>query len=78
MMLEIETIERFVEGLKIAASRARELGVAQKSKSWISIAESLDGIRIKGYAFHRANALTRQQALRMIDDRVGEKKELEN
>jgi hypothetical protein len=78
MMEEKETIERFVQGLQLAASRARELGVAQKNNAWVQIANSLDGIRTKGVAFHRATALTRQQTLRMIDDRVGKQVELEN
>jgi hypothetical protein len=65
-----ETTERWREGLKRAASRAREIGVAQgKPDMWNKIADSLDGIRSKGDAMIAGKALTRAQVLAAIDER---------
>lgn len=62
-MEQSETIERFVEGLKAASSRCRELGKAQGKTDWLNIAASLDGIRAKGLTMINAKALTREQIL---------------
>lgn len=43
-----ETRERFIESMKRAASRARELAVVQQNASWFDLAISLDGIRETG------------------------------
>lgn len=64
-----ESIERFNEGLKKAASRARELAVAQKNNNWRTIADNLDGIRHKGRTLYQSHALSRQETL-VIADRV--------
>lgn len=73
-MQESETIERFVEGLKRAASRARELAAMQKNDTWYTVATSLDNLRISGTKIFRGRALTRQDALKMLDDRVKDTK----
>lgn len=64
-----ETIERFVEGMKKASARARELGAAQQNKDWQRIAEFLDGIRAKGVTLCKSRALGRQEVLGMLDHR---------
>lgn len=72
-MTDVEAFERFAEGLKKAASRARELGIAQKSKDWGNVATMLDGIRINGEKMYNARALSRQDVLKMLDERQKEK-----
>lgn len=73
-MNEKDSIERFTEGLKKAADRARELGRAQKSKHWMQVANGLDGIRVKGMQMFRAKALSRTDVLKMLDNFVDNKK----
>lgn len=62
-----ESIERYNEGLKKAASRARELGKLQKNKYWDQIANSLDGIRDQGLKLFYGRPLTEQEVQQMID-----------
>lgn len=52
-----ESIEWFEEGLKKAASRARELGRMQKVKHWDVIAKELDTFRTNGV--YMANSYSR-------------------
>lgn len=68
-MQDNESIERFVEGLKKAASRARELGIAQKNSSWEKVAVMLDGIRTNGVKLYQSSALSRNDVLSMLDQR---------
>lgn len=62
-MQENESRERFIEGLKLAASRAREMATATSNYQWNNIAASIDGIRKKGemmifgYALNRAEVI---------------------
>ncbi len=49
-----ESVEWFEEGLKKAASRARELGRMQNNKHWDSVAEQLDQLRFNGTYMARA------------------------
>lgn len=72
-MTDVEAFERFSEGMKRAASRARELGVSQKSNDWGNVANMLDGIRTNGEKMYRARALSRQDVLKMLDERQKEK-----
>lgn len=62
-----ETSERFVQGLKQAASGARELGAAQKSKNWLAIAVYLDGIREKGELVMKMKSLSRKEILDSLE-----------
>lgn len=62
-----ETEERWVEGLKQAASRCREMGIAQNNKLWDQIALSLDGIRAQGERTIRAKALSRAEQLAGVE-----------
>lgn len=68
MMQEKDSIERFIQGLKKAASAARELTKIMKYPMWDQIAISMDGIRQKGELMIRGKALTRQEVLRKIED----------
>lgn len=69
-----ESGERWTEGLKKAAARCRELGIAQDKKiMWDQIAESLDGIRKSGETVIVSKALSRAAVLESVDRRVGKK-----
>lgn len=70
-MQKHESIERFSEGLKQAADRARMLGIAQKQPLWTQIATSLEQMRSNGMVIYSQKALTRQQALGMLDAMQG-------
>lgn len=68
MTMELsESIERFEEGLKKAAARARELAKAQKYNKWMELAAQLDKIRAQGMSIIRAKALTRKEELVAVD-----------
>lgn len=69
-MTEAESFERFEEGLKKAASRARELGILFASDKWAEIAASFDLMRRNGAKFYHGAAISRQEALRMIDAEI--------
>lgn len=69
-MQDHESLERFVVGLKTAADRARQLGKAQKNKSWHKVAAGLDGVRVKGEKLYNIS-ITHQQNLDMVDRTVG-------
>lgn len=64
-----ESMERFTEGMKKAASRARELGDAQKNRSWYKIAFNLEKLMEHGVAMYKAKAISRQDALAIVDRR---------
>lgn len=68
-MQEIESIERFVEGMKKAASRARELALSQKNTDWMKVAAMLDGVRANGVKLYNGASMNRQDALSMLDRR---------
>lgn len=72
-----ETIERFVEGLKKAASRCRELSKIQKNKMWLNVASGFDNMRINGVKIYEAASLSRQEILATVDAMVGKKIESE-
>lgn len=66
---EKEAISRFNEGLLKAVSRAKQLGHAQKSNSWLTIAMRLEEIRVNGMRMATSKPLTRQQVLDLTDRR---------
>lgn len=57
-MTPIESIERFVEGLKKAASAARELAALQKYPIWLQVATNLEMIRVQGMEIVQSKPLT--------------------
>lgn len=67
-MNENESIERFNESMKKAASRARELAAVLNSQDWTSVAANLDKLRATGLKLHAAKALSRAETLRMLDE----------
>lgn len=69
-MEHAETFDRYKEGMKKSISRCRELGAAQKNMNWFTIANHLEGILSKGESFYRGKAVSRQDALNMIESRV--------
>lgn len=68
-MQEQESIERFIEGMKKAASRARELAAAQKNNDWLNVAKMLDGVRVNGIKLYNGRSMTRQDTLALLDQR---------
>lgn len=64
-----ESIERFEEGLKKAASRARELGKAQSNTNWEKVALGLDQMRSNGMAMYHAKAISRAAAIALLDQK---------
>lgn len=53
-----QIIERYVFGLKKAASRARELNSLAPNPFWLEIAKSLDKMRLDGIKLAKQKALT--------------------
>lgn len=68
-MQSAEIIERYVEGLKRASSRARELGIAQKATEWDKVARNLDMLLKTGVKLFNSRQLSRHDTLKMLDDR---------
>lgn len=66
-MLPIESMERFSEGLKKAASRARELGDAQKNRNWYKIAFMLEKLLHNGTEMFKGKSISRQDALAIVN-----------
>lgn len=66
---EKETIEYFSEGLKQAASAARELAIAQNHQVWADIAILCMELRLYGIKLASEKALTRQKTLQILDHR---------
>lgn len=72
-----ESIERFKEGLSKAADRARALVKAQGNTTWLQVATGFDQMRTTGMVWYNAKAISRQQALAMLDAREATKKSAE-
>ena len=68
-MQTTESFERFSEGLKKAASRARELGAAQKNRNWNKIGFMLEKLLKNGEELYRRKSISRQDALLILDKR---------
>jgi hypothetical protein len=68
-MSEKESKERFIQGLKKAASYAREIARLTGSPMWKQIAFTVDEIRRNGTKLMSMTAITRFDALKMLDVR---------
>lgn len=64
-----ETIEFFNEGLKQAASAARQLAKAQNHPIWHDISTLCDEIHNTGIGLSQARSLGRQKTLKILDHR---------
>lgn len=73
-MTKAETIERFVEGLKQAASAARGLASLKTKKDWEKVAMLLERLRSQGMNLSTAGGMTRQETLLRLDKREEELK----
>lgn len=73
-MEKIETIERFKESLKKAASHCRSLAKAQQNNSWLQVADQLEVMLARGEQIYRSKAISRQAALSLIDNFIEKKK----
>lgn len=71
-MESCESIERFREGMKKAASRARELGSAQKDRNWNKLAFQLEKILLQGMDIFGQKALSEQEIMSMTEHRISE------
>ena len=67
-----ESWERFEQGLKIAASCARQLGIAQKNRDWTKVAFAMESLVSKGQTIYSRRALSRSEVLKMTEDRAKE------
>lgn len=67
-MAKSETIERYNESMKRAASRAKELAIAQNFPLWNAIAESLETMRLNGMTLANAKGRSKFQVERDIED----------
>jgi hypothetical protein len=67
-----EAVERFDQGMKKAASRARELAAAQKNRHWNKLAFQLEKIRDEAMRFYAAKPLTEQEVTRIVERRISE------
>lgn len=70
-MNEIESMERFTEGLKKAASRCRELGKLQQSNGWDALTASFEGLLRNGQKLYSSSVMSRHDALKMLDEQYG-------
>lgn len=68
-MTETESMERFVQGLKKAASAARGLSTSTGMKLWLNIANTCDEIRGNGVKLSKMTSLSRFQVLNMLAQR---------
>lgn len=66
-MFEKESIQRFIDGLKLAASCARELNQLAPKKGWGKVAEQLSHLCALGYKLSRARGLSRGDLLQRTD-----------
>ena len=66
---EKESIEFMLEGLKQAASAARQLGKAQQHEIWIDIGLLMDEIHNRCFQLSTAKSLGRQKTLHILDAR---------
>jgi len=63
-----ESLERFEESLKRAASRARELAKIQRNHMWLQIAKSYEGFLDKGGKLARSRSRGKDQINTDIDN----------
>ena len=66
---EKEVCEFFNEGLKQAASAARQLGIVQEHDIWTDISTLCDHIRSQGLTLFTQRGLSWTETLKIIDDR---------
>ncbi len=67
-----ESIERFSEGMKKAASRARELGEAQRDRNWNKLAFQLEKILAQGIDIFKQKSLSEAEVMAMTEHRISE------
>ena len=58
-MYERESLQRFVEGLRLAVSCTRELQALEPKMGWGKVTEGLQNLLISGRKLAQAKALTR-------------------
>ncbi len=58
-----ESLQRFVEGLKLAASCAKELNGVDPKQGWGKVADMLLQMVVNGRKLSRVRGLTRQEVL---------------
>ena len=66
-MTSRECVERFIESMKKASSRCREMKAMTGNPMWGQIATSLDGMRAKGVNIIEKQSLTQQEISKTID-----------
>lgn len=66
-MYEKESIQRFLEGLKLSSSCAKELHAIQPKRGWNAVHTTLENLFLMGSKLSKAKALTRQDLLQRTD-----------
>ena len=77
-MTEKESIKSFCEGLRKAASCARELAADTEDAGWKQIAEILDGMRENGFKLSRMRAMSRVDQMKALALKAGFSREQVN
>lgn len=66
-MFEGECMKRFVDGLKLAESCARELMALQPKRGWDDVEKALHQMRVQGHKLAHTKSLSRQALLAHTD-----------
>lgn len=67
-MFEKESLQRFMDGLKLASSCAREMIQLQPKNGWGKVHEALNHLIASGYKLAHTKSLTRQALLQGTDE----------
>lgn len=67
---EVESMERVREGLKMAASAARDLERVQKNHGWGKLAFQFDQMLTNAESLYAQGPITRTMALNMLDENM--------
>lgn len=62
-------LNRFVDGLKVAAGSAHQLAHAQENTNWLKVRDMLESLIEKGQRLALSKAMPRQEVLKELDIR---------
>lgn len=66
---EPEMLNRFVDGLKVAAGSAHQLAHAQENPNWLQVRDLLETLIEKGQRLALSKSMPRAEVLRQLDIR---------
>lgn len=67
-MFRDESLQRFIEGLKLAASCAKEMNALAPKQGWGKVSEQLNYMIASGYKLARARPMSRGDLLLGVDE----------